>query len=73
MTVYKPISDLAGRAAEVAVGLALGSPPAPDGEFPNGSSRPIPFYREDPVAVFASNMDDTVIRDGFHSREDVYR
>ncbi len=33
----------------------------------------IPSYIEKPIAVFKSNMDDTIIKDGFHSAEDVYR
>jgi D-xylose transport system substrate-binding protein len=38
----------------------------------NGSGVLIPSYVEKPIAVFADNID-VVIRDGFHSREDVYR
>lgn len=73
MTVYKPIQRLAARAAEVAVGLAHGEAPDPDRYMDNGSDRPVPFYMEMPQAVFAHNMDSTIIRDGFHSAEDVYR
>ncbi len=73
MTVYKPIHRLATRAAEVAVAIAEGNPPEPDRITDNGSGVPIPYYVEDPVAVYASNMDETIIRDGFHSAEDVYR
>ncbi len=73
MTVYKPIQRLAARAAEVAVGLATGAAPPPDRFMDNGSDGPIPFYMEMPQAVFAHNMDATIIRDGFHSAEDVYR
>jgi D-xylose transport system substrate-binding protein len=39
----------------------------------NGSGTEIPYYVEMPLAVFKSNMDETIIRDGFHSLEDVYR
>lgn len=73
MTVYKPIAKLATRAAEVAVALADGEPPPPDRLVENGSGQEIPYYVEMPVAVFKHNMEETVIRDGFHSREDVYR
>jgi D-xylose transport system substrate-binding protein len=38
----------------------------------NGSGVQIPSYIEKPLAVFKDNME-VVIRDGFHSREDVYR
>lgn len=73
MTVYKPIQRLATRAAEVAVGIARDEMPEPDRHEDNGSDTPIPFYMETPRAVFARNMDATIIRDGFHSAEDVYR
>lgn len=73
MTVYKPIQRLAPRAAAVAVALARGETPEPDQWVENGSGVPIPFYMELPQAVFAHNMDETIIRDGFHSAEDVYR
>jgi len=73
MTVYKPIPRLATRAAELAVAFARRTPPEPEQEIDNKSGRMIPFYVETPVAVFKDQMDSTVIRDGFHSREDVYR
>lgn len=73
MTVYKPIHKLATRAAELAVAIAAGTPPEPDRYATNGSGETIPYYVEAPVAVFKHNMDETIIRDGFHSAEDVYR
>ena len=73
MTVYKPIHRLAARAAEVAVGMARGEMPPPDRYVENGSGEAIPFFMETPRAVFRRNMDETIIRDGFHSAEDVYR
>ena len=73
MTVYKPIHRLATRAAELAVAMADGEVPEPDRYVTNGSDREIPYYVEEPVAVFKDNMDETIIRDGFHSAEDVYR
>ncbi len=74
MSVYKPIAKLAEKAAHLAITLAKGEAlPEPDSFTDNGSSTPIPFYMEDPVAVFRDNMEQTVIRDGFHSYADVYR
>jgi D-xylose transport system substrate-binding protein len=73
MTVYKPIEKLAGKAARVAVEIARGNMPEPDRYMDNGSGTEIPYYVEMPLAVFKSNMDETIIRDGFHSLEDVYR
>ena len=73
MTVYKPIHRLATRAAQLAVAIAQGDPPPADRTVRNGSGADIPYYVEVPVAVFAHNMEETIIRDGFHSAEDVYR
>ncbi len=73
MTVYKPLPLLARRAAELAVRMARGEVPPPDQRLDNKSVTPIPFYVERPIAVFKEQMDSTVIKDGFHTREDVYR
>lgn len=73
MTVYKPLPDLAARAAQLAVQMAKKIPPEPDQYFDNKSGVKIPFYVESPTAVYKEEMQATVIQDGFHSREDVYR
>ncbi len=73
MTVYKPIHRLATRAVEIAVAIATGDAPEPDRYTSNDSDTEIPFYVEEPQAVFSWNMEETIIRDGFHSAEDVYR
>ena len=72
MTVYKPLAKLAGRAAEISVQLAGGTAPEPDQYIDNRSGRKIPFYVELPIAVFRENLEETIIADGFHTREDVY-
>lgn len=73
MTVYKPIHQLATRAARLAVEIAGDSMPVPDRYVTNGSGVDIPYFVEQPIAVYKENMDATIIRDGFHSAEDVYR
>lgn len=73
MTVYKPIEKLASKAAYVTVQIAKGTIPDPDRYVENGSGAEIPYYVEMPKAVFKENMNETIIRDGFHSAEDVYR
>lgn len=73
MTVYKPIKLLATRAATVTMSLINGTPEQPDNYFPNKSNKPIPFYCEQPFAVTKDNLDATVIRDGFHTVQDIYR
>jgi len=73
MTVYKPIARLAARAAEVSVAVARGDRLTPERFADNKSGRMIPFFMEEPKAVFRANLDSSIIADGFHSAEDVYR
>lgn len=73
MTVYKPLVRLASRAAEIAIALVRGNSLSPDQFIDNGSGSPVPYFVDEPLAVFKHNMDSSVIRDGFHSAEDVYR
>ncbi|MDR1950167.1 MAG: substrate-binding domain-containing protein [Spirochaetaceae bacterium] len=72
MTVYKPIGRLAVRAARLAVAMAEKDPPPHDILLDNGSGVPVPSYLEKTIPVVKANMD-VVIRDGFHSYEDIYR
>jgi len=73
MTVYKPIKALATRAAKVTMSLIKGQAEPPDDYFPNKSSKNIPFYCEQPYAVTKDNLEETVIKDGFHTAQDIYR
>jgi len=72
MTVYKPIQALADKAAELAVGLAKGERADASRKINNGKVE-VPSVLLPPIAVDRSNIDETIIADGFHSREDVYR
>lgn len=72
MTVYKPIGVLAKSAAEAAIKLANNELPEYDELISNGAFD-IPFIKHKPVAVTKYNIVDTVIRDGFHLREDIFR
>ncbi|MFW6363083.1 MAG: substrate-binding domain-containing protein [Spirochaeta sp.] len=72
MTVYKPVEDLARRAVESAISLAQGDSLDTDETIFNGSGE-IPFIRLEPVLVTRENIMETVIADGFHSYQDVYR
>lgn len=72
MTVYKPIDQIAAKAAELAVYLARSERVSVHNAIWDGSYR-IPFYELQPVAVTADRLMDTVIKDGFHLEEDVYR
>lgn len=73
MTVYKPIQKLATRAARLAMALSKGTTLPCDTLMDNKSGAMIPSYIEEPIAVYKNNMNETVIKDGFHSSEGVYR
>lgn len=68
MTIYKPLSRLAGRAAEVAYAMATGQPVIATAEVPNGR-RNVPAVFIDVIAVDATNLMSTVVADGFHSAD----
>ena len=78
MTVYKPIEQEANTAAEFAVALGKGEDITSGGgeykavETFNDGNYEIPYYKIDPIAVTAENMDEVIIDGGFHTREDVY-
>ena len=72
MTVYKPIKLLAERAAEAAVRLARGEKVETNGVLNNGR-KDVPSILLDPIVVDKNNIVDTVVKDGFHRLEDIYR
>ncbi|EDY83012.1 hypothetical protein VDG1235_2635 [Verrucomicrobiia bacterium DG1235] len=72
MTIYKPIKALASTAAELAVSMATGQPIIARGEIDNGF-KTVPSIFLPITSVDKSNMMQTVIADGFHSFEEVYR
>lgn len=65
MTVYKPLKNLAGLAARVAVEVARGNRPATTATLDNGA-KPVPSIFEQIVAVDKDNLRATVVADGFH-------
>jgi D-xylose transport system substrate-binding protein len=68
MSVYKPLARLADRAAEVAVALGRRLPIIARDGVPNGVKE-VPSILEDVVVVDRDNLDQTVVRDGFHRAE----
>jgi len=72
MTVYKPIKALTQAAAELAVKLAADEAVTANRTISNGKVD-VPSLLLAPIAVDRATIDDTIIADGFHSREDVYR
>lgn len=71
MTVYKPLKALASRAAEVAVAMAKGKTVVANAEYDNGQVK-VPSISLDVEIVTKANMDDTIIKDNFHTRDEVY-
>ena len=72
MTIYKPLSQLAKRAAEAATKIARSKPVFALGKINNGQID-VPSILLDVVVVTKENMMDTVVKDGFHKAADVYR
>jgi len=74
MTVYKPIKNIAITSAEVAVQLAKGEEVDGDAsDLIDNGFKEVPFYKLTPVSVDKESLLGTVIADGFHSFEDVYK
>ncbi|KEA53056.1 MULTISPECIES: D-xylose ABC transporter substrate-binding protein [Mangrovibacter] len=70
MTVYKPITQLANTAAEIAVELGNGKQPQSNATLNNGM-KDVPSRLLTPIPVNKSNIEDTVIKDGFHKQSDL--
>ena len=71
MTVYKPVSQLAAKAAEVAVAMAKKEKIETNRTVNNGVID-VPSILIEPIPIDKNNVDE-VIKDGFHKREDVYK
>lgn len=71
MTVYKPIKNLAHRAAELAVDMARRKVIVARAEIDNGQ-HPVPSILLDIVSVTRDNLRETVVKDGFRSETDVF-
>ncbi len=72
MTVYKPVSKLAAKAAEAAVALAKKEKVETNGKINNGKID-VPSILLEPISVDKNNLDATVIKDGFQKREEIYK
>jgi D-xylose transport system substrate-binding protein len=73
MTVYKPILKLANLAAEVAVKMAKGQPLTEKTTTVNNGKKDVPSILIPPVQVDKTNLDSTVIADGYQKKEEVYK
>ncbi|HVF57269.1 MAG TPA: substrate-binding domain-containing protein [Pyrinomonadaceae bacterium] len=72
MTIYKPIKPLAFSAVESAVALARGQKPNAPDKVNNGKID-VPSILQEPMVVDKNNLADTVVKDGYHKLEDVYK
>src|SRR5829696_1231269 len=72
MTVYKPVHLLARRAAEAAVALARGEKVDAPARINNGRVD-VPSILLEPVVVDKTNIDDTVVKDGYQKKEAIYQ
>ena len=72
MTIYKPLKKLAEQAAEYAVKLAQRRPVIATGSYDNGQGK-IPTVQVEVIAVTKENMRETVVQDGFHPADAIYK
>jgi D-xylose transport system substrate-binding protein len=70
MTVYKPVTSQAAKAAEEAVGLAKGEIPHTEAAISNGKIK-VPVILLKPVVVTKENIKSTVVQDGFQSLKSI--
>ena len=71
MTIYKPIKDLAARAAENAIDMAKGRAIIAREVTPNGKID-VPSILEDAQVVTKDNMIEVVVKPGFHTYDEIY-
>ncbi len=72
MTIYKPLSRLASQAADLAVKLAQRRPIVAKSEIDNGKVK-APAVLLEVIPVTKENMRETVVKDGFHKEDEIYR
>jgi D-xylose transport system substrate-binding protein len=72
VTVYKPIERLALKAAGLAVMLAKGESVETESTIDDGMGK-VPYIRLEPIPVVKETLASTVIKDGFHTADEVYR
>lgn len=72
VTVYKPIRSLAYKAAEIAVAIAKKQNVETNSKVNNGKTDVLSYLVES-IPVTRENLAGTVIKDGFHTYEDVYK
>lgn len=72
MTVYKPIARLAPAAVEAAIALAKKEKLNTTRTVNNGRID-VPSILIEPISIDKTNIDSTVVKDGFQEREKIYK
>lgn len=72
MTVYKPVRALARLAADAAIALAKGEAVPTADTVDNGREQEVPAMLLSPIPVDKDSLEGTLIRDGFHKKEEIY-
>jgi len=72
MTIYKPINQLAFSAVDSAIKLARGEAIETKDKVNNGK-KDVPSILQEPIVLDKNNVMQTVIKDGYHKLEDVYK
>lgn len=72
MTIYKPVEQLARKATEVAIAMVKGKPVIASGATDNGKIK-VPSIFHEVITVTRQNLEQTVIADGFHPRDQVFK
>ena len=73
MTVYKPIKTMAYTAAELAIQLAKGEPFAPPATTESNGERLVPSYLVNAVGVNESNIQMTVVAEGYQEAKEIFK
>jgi D-xylose transport system substrate-binding protein len=71
MTIYKPIRTLAFSAVEAAIKLARKEPVDAPSRVNNGK-KDVPSILHEHIVVDKNNVEQTIIKDGYHSREEIF-
>ncbi|MEZ0536730.1 sugar ABC transporter substrate-binding protein [Caldicellulosiruptoraceae bacterium PP1] len=71
MTVYKPIDKLAELTIDI-IDKLLKNKPLKTSIYLNNGYKKVPTFFIEPISVYSYNIDDTVIKDNFHTFEEVY-
>jgi D-xylose transport system substrate-binding protein len=71
MTIYTPIRPLAFGAVDAAIKLARKEPVNAPERIDNGK-RAVPSILYEAIVVDRSNVNETILKDGYHRREEIY-